>query len=311
MSDSIGTVQRIAWNDLPQRQVSLRPGELALGPTLTCGQAFRWSRRVDGAWQGVFADAAWLLWQEPERLNFKCCPDRPTDLLASYLRLDFDLSAWAETMAGREPRLDLALKTYRGLRLLKQNPVEVALTFCVAAGNSYPVIVESVDLMCRKYGEPIAIIDGGPVHDFPTLDALAGADEGTLAMDCRLDYRAANLIRLARRLKEQPVALSDALVGQDYRQVKADLTELPSVGLTTADWISLFGLGYDQAVPIDVHLWNLARQMYPDHVTTKTLTPKTYEKIAMLFQETFGETAGWAQEYLYYGARRGLFRQRR
>ena len=289
----------------------MRPGELDLEHTLTCGQAFRWSQSQSGDWQGIFGRTVWSIRQQAEEIRVKIWPAQPAASLADYLRLDFDLPAWDGAMAGRDPYLDSARKAFRGLRLLKQDPLEVALSFCISAGNTFPAIVESVDLMCREYGTPIAVIDGVPMHDFPTIDALANADERTLAIDCRLDYRAANLIRLARHLQRHPEALAGGLEGRDYWQTKAELIKLPSVGRATADWICLFGLGRDEAVPIDVRTWNLTRRIFPGEITTKTLTPKTYEHVVRLFQARFGETAGWAQEYLYYGSRRGLFRRGR
>ena len=134
---------------------------------------------------------------------------------------------------------------------------------------------------------------------------------GQLAIDCRLDYRAGNLIRLARYLQRQPGTMAGRLEDLDYWRAKAELIKLPSVGRATADWICLFGLGRDEAVPIDVRTWNLARRMFAGEITTKTLTPRTYDRVVQLFQAKFGETAGWAQEYLYYGSRRGLFRRGR
>ena len=263
---------------------------------------------MSGDWQGIFGGAAWSIRQEGEEIRLKSWPAQPAASLADYLRLDFDLPAWDRAMAGRDPYLDSARTAFRGLRLLKQDPLEVALTFCVSAGNTFPAIVESVDLMCREYG---AVIDGTPRHDFPTVGALAEADERTLAIDCRLEYRAANLIRLARYLQRQPGTMAGGLEGLDYWRAKAELIKLPSVGRATADWICLFGLGRDEAVAVDVHTWNLARRMFPGEITTKTLTPRTYDRVVQLFQAKFGETAGWAQEYLYYGSRRGLFRRGR
>ena len=301
----------LSWDDLPAERLPIRPGDLDLEHTLTCGQAFRWRQSQSGDWQGIFGGASWSIRQQGEEIQFKSWPAQPAASLADYLRLDFDLPAWDGAMAGRDPHLDSARTAFRGLRVLKQDPLEVALTFCISAGNTYPAIVESVDLMCREYGALIAVIDGAPRYEFPTVEALANADERTLAIDCRLDYRAANLIRLARHLQRHPEALAGGLESLDYWQTKAKLIKLPSVGPATADWICLFGLGRDEAVPIDVRTWNLAHRIFPGEITTKTLTPKTYDRVVRLFQARFGETAGWAQEYLYYGSRRGLFRRGR
>ena len=272
-------VTGLSWEDVPADVLPIRPDDLDLEHTLTCGQAFRWRQSEAGDWWGIFGGTAWSIRQLSAELQFRSLPARPASALADYLRLDFDLPAWDRAMAGRDPYLDSARAAFRGLRLLKQDPLEVALTFCISAGNTFPAIVESMELMCREYGRLIAEIDGAPMYDFPTVDALANADERTLAVDCRLDYRAANLIRLARHLQEHPQALAGRLEGLDYWQTKAELIELPSVGPATADWICLFGLGLDEAVPIDVHTWNLARRMFAGEITTKTLTARTYERI--------------------------------
>ena len=301
----------LSWNDLPAESLPIRPGDLDLEHTLTCGQAFRWSQSMSGDWQGIFGGAAWSIRQRNEEVLLKRWPAQPAATLAGYLRLEFDLPAWDRTMAGRDPYLDSARTAFRGLRLLKQDPLEVALSFCISAGNAFPAIVESVGLMCREYGRLITVIDGVPRYGFPTIDVLANADERTLAIDCRLDYRAANLIRLARHLQQHPEGLAGRLEDLDYWQTKAELIKLPSVGPATADWICLFGLGREEAVPIDVRTWNLARRMFPGEITTKTLTPRTYDRVVRLFQAKFGEAAGWAQEYLYYGSRRGLYRRGR
>ena len=218
------------WDDLPAERLPIRPGDLDLEHTLTCGQAFRWRQSQSGDWQGIFGGTSWSIRQQGEEIQFKSWPAQPAASLADYLRLDFDLPAWDGAMAGRDPHLDSARTAFRGLRVLKQDPLEVALTFCISAGNTYPAIVESVDLMCREYGALIAVIDGAPRYEFPTVEALANADERTLAIDCRLDYRAANLIRLARHLQRHPEALAGGLESLDYWQTKAKLIKLPSVG---------------------------------------------------------------------------------
>ena len=191
-------VPALSWDDLSADRLRIRPGDLDLEHTLTCGQAFRWSQSQSGDWQGIFGGTAWAIRRQSDEILVKSWPAQPAASLADYLRLEFDLSAWDRAMAGRDPFLDSARAAFRGLRLLKQDPLEVALSFCISAGNTFPAIVESVDLMCREYGRLIAVIDGTPRYDFPTIDVLAEADERTLAMDCRLDYRATNLIRLAR-----------------------------------------------------------------------------------------------------------------
>ena len=45
-------------------------------------------------------------------------------------------------------------------------------------------------------------------------------------------------------------------------------------------------------VPVDTHVWAIARQYMP--ITGKTLTPKIYAEIGDFFRELHGPYAGWA-----------------
>jgi N-glycosylase/DNA lyase len=85
-----------------------------------------------------------------------------------------------------------------------------------------------------------------------------------------------------------------------YADAKAALTSLPGVGAKIADCVCLFSLGKHGAVPLDVHMTRVAKQLFSQARTMKTLTPKAYDEIADLFRQRFGEYSGWAQQYLFY-----------
>jgi hypothetical protein len=56
-------------------------------------------------------------------------------------------------------------------------------------------------------------------------------------------------------------------------------------------------------VPVDTHVWQLGRELFPDAVPTRTLTPATYDLVRAAYLERYGRWAGWAQQYLYHGRR--------
>ena len=74
----------------------------------------------------------------------------------------------------------------------------------------------------------------------------------------------------------------------------------PGIGNKLADCICLYGLHYEEAVPIDTHLWQAAcRVFFPEH-EGKALTELRYRQVGDFFRDRFGKLAGWAHLYLYY-----------
>ena len=48
------------------------------------------------------------------------------------------------------------------------------------------------------------------------------------------------------------------------------------------------------AIPVDTHVWQIAKRDYRFRAGTKSLTPATYNAVGDLFRGIFGEYSGWA-----------------
>lgn len=79
--------------------------------------------------------------------------------------------------------------------------------------------------------------------------------------------------------------------------------QCPGVGRKVADCVALFSLDQHGAVPVDVHVWDIATRDYDDGggelKKTKSLTPAVYERVGELFRDRFGSHAGWAHSVLF------------
>ena len=53
----------------------------------------------------------------------------------------------------------------------------------------------------------------------------------------------------------------------------------------------------------DQRVWQLARELFPAQIGTRTLTPGTYDGVRAAYRACYGDWAGWAQQYLYHGRR--------
>lgn len=89
--------------------------------------------------------------------------------------------------------------------------------------------------------------------------------------------------------------------GRDgYREAHAALLALQGVGPKVADCVCLMGLAWDEAVPVDTHVWQIAQRDYRfGKGKFRSLTPATYEAIGELFRGLWGKEAGWAHSVLF------------
>ena len=290
----------VSWVDASQVTLDIDEGLLNLAYTLDCGQAFRWKLR-HGWWSGVVRGHAVRLRREGDAVRGQIFPPhpRPESFLSSYLRLDVDLKRLYREFARADPWIDEAVSAFRGLRVLNQEPRETLLSYLCSTANSVPRISKSVQQMSRLYGNFIGTLESEEFYAFPSTIALAEAPEEGLRTKCGLGWRGSNLRRVAGELLEKAEGWPEQLRALPYGEAKARLMELRGVGAKIADCVCLFSLEKDEAVPVDTHIWALAREIFDAQVTTKSLTPATYELVAGLYQRRYGPFAGWAQEYLY------------
>jgi N-glycosylase/DNA lyase len=299
-----------SWRDLPVGSLAVGPLDLDLAATLDCGQAFRWRLAADGWWHGVVGDRAVRIRRSGERCELQAHPGGVAEgvaLLSAYLRLDVDLPALAADLARRCPQIRQALRAHPGIRVLAQSPDEMLFSFLCSPANSVTRISRSIETLAGRFGAPIARLDGVEYRAFPSIATLAGLPDAEYRA-AGLGWRGIGLRAAADRLLRDPIDLL-VLRGATYAEGRATLLAFPYVGPKIADCICLFGLLKDEAVPVDTHVWALAKELFPDEVAagrlTKSLTTNTYARVVALYRERYGPFAGWAQQYLFHWRRNG------
>jgi N-glycosylase/DNA lyase len=287
-------------------QLAVAAAELDLEHTLNCGQAFRWRRSADGAWTGPIGDQLFRL-RRPDAaaIAYQAWPASADAgaRLARYLRLEVDLPAVQADLGRRDRPVGAAIDAFPGLRVLRQPPLETLLTFVCSPASNITRITRSIDTLARHYGQPIAELDGQTHHRFPDLARLAATADGELMRTAGLGFRGRYLRAIARELLDRPPDWLDTLTTAEYEPARRALMTLPAIGPKIADCVCLFGLGHDAAVPVDTHVWQLARELFPAEVGTRSLTPATYDGVRAAYRARYGDWAGWAQQYLYHGRR--------
>ncbi len=268
--------------------------------TLCCGQVFRWSHS-NGWWYGVSRDKALRIRKLGEKLEFEGADSK---FVEKYFSLDEDIDC-IEKSINKDKHIDKALRAFRGLRIVRQDPWECLISYICATYKSIAAIKHMLGDLSRKFGKKISL---GPMDfwAFPEPEILASAPiEGLLK--CGLGYRAKYVSATSKQI-------CDGFKIEDLRKIpyleaKKSLMKLPGVGAKVADCVLLFSLGKTEAFPVDVWVRRVMLNRYkniipPDFAqklsTKKSLSNGDYEKLNSLGRDYFGTYAGWAQEYLYH-----------
>ena len=268
---------------------------LDLAATLQSGQAFRWRPQGD-AWSGFIGAELVALRQVAGGVEVRCADaarDTMAEALWRYLRLDDDLPGICRRLR-RDPLLAESVDRHWGLRLLRQNPWECLVAFICSTQSNIPRIARTQEALADALGAQTTL-DGIVRHAFPTPEAAAGAGEERLR-GLGLGYRAAFVARTAEAVASGAVDL-EALRSAPYADARARLMALHGVGEKVADCVLLFSMGKLESFPIDRWVRRAVEESYFNGRTVP------YGTLAMWARETFGNVAGYAQQYLFYGRR--------
>ncbi|MBX6771260.1 MAG: hypothetical protein IRY83_06010 [Chloroflexi bacterium] len=302
-----GNSQSYRWRDLPEIRVPLHGEPLALDQTLACGQAFRWQRTRDGSWEGIAGHRIWRLRVADDALLARVAPPLESAdvraFLTHYFALDLSARTIQRQIAAAHPLAAQAVSRFSGLRILRQDPYETLITFAIATATNIPRVTRSIALLCQRHGSLIATVDESAYHDIPTPAAILAAPYADLFGPCNLAYRTRTLRAVAEHLASYSVTWIEHLRAVSYAEARRALDALPGLGPKVSDCICLFGLGHSDAVPVDRHIWAIAHELFGTEITTRTLTPRVYQRVGSLFRALFGPWAGWAQQYLFCARR--------
>lgn len=252
---------------------NIAPFDLAL--TLDCGQAFRWTKTLDGAFEGVAFDRYLKIKQEGETLIlFNTSKEDFDNIWADYFDLNRDYLEIVKRCKKHKIICPMLTST-SGIRILKQSPWEALCSFIISQNNNIPRIKGIISRLCETFGEKL---ENG--YTFPSAERLKDLSVEDLA-PLRAGFRAKYILDAAKKctseldleeIKKLPIDLA-----------RDELMKIKGVGKKVADCTLLYGMGYVEAFPTDVWIKRALEQYFSEG-----------------FPSEFSDCAGIVQQYIFH-----------
>ncbi|HEY3095147.1 MAG TPA: DNA glycosylase [Nitrososphaera sp.] len=268
--------------------------------SINSGQVFLWEKRGD-SWYGIHGDRVVRFTKADGQIEFTAFPeDRSCE--QKMFRLGDDIRTIFTEMSS-DPLVRRLIRTYPGLRLMRQEANQCLFSFLCASNTNIPTIRRMLHALTRKLGRPVKV-DDVEFFTFPSA-----ADINRVSIDelraCGLGYRAKAIKAAAGTIASGQIDF-DALKTARYEEAKKELLKVYGVGSKIADCVLLFSLEKLDAFPIDVWIARALaghyRWLHKKKFGEK-ITPHQYEQLSGSVRDYFGRYAGYSQQYLYYHMR--------
>jgi len=264
--------------------------DIDLNKICDSGQCFRVKELRPGLFRFISGDRLLYLRRIEEHIEeneFEA--DTDEELWVSFWRIYFDLDRNYAGVRAAVPPDDLylteAVEFGRGIRILRQDPWEMLITFILSQRKNIPAIRSAVETLCSRYGRPVAS-SYETVYSFPSPKALSVLSEDELR-GCGLGYRAPYVADAARRVTEGSLNL-DRLGLLPDRELLETLQSVRGVGLKVANCVCLFAYGRTGMAPVDTWIQRVIAEKYSG------VSPFP----------GYGGNAGIMQQYMFYHALR-------
>ncbi len=248
------------------------------------GQCFRIKTFADGTYRFVTGNYILYIRQcGQDFFDVNCSEEEWHKIWFPYFDLSQSYCQLRSLVPASDAYMQNAMTTGSGLRILRQEPWEMVVTFIISQRKNIPSIKKSVELLSATFGEPVDT-PYEKLYLFPPAEKLMLASDDALS-ECRLGYRTSYIQDAAQKIATNQINLS-ALEQAGDTALFDTLKQIRGVGDKVANCICLFAYGRTSHVPVDTWIHKVIDREYHGK------EPFT----------RYGKYAGIMQQYIFYYA---------
>lgn len=249
------------------------------------GQVFRFYETAPGEYTVYSGNRCLKLKQNGSEVTFMCDKKEYEEYWEDYFDLKRDYGSIVRKAGSMEGDgngasfLSASCSYASDIRILKQNVWEMMISFIISQQKQIPSIRKCIEALCERFGERHeAPVSKGSWktqkqntvnvwYGFPTAASIASkGPEGLKGLS--LGYRERYIYETAVKYITEGFD-GDSLRRMGYDEAKKTLCTFSGIGEKVADCVCLFGCGYTDAFPIDVHIKDiLYREFFPEKEKT-------------------------------------------
>lgn len=255
---------------------TVRLTNFSLSQIANSGQVFRMQQEEDASFTLIAgSDMLRIAANDDGTTTFACTEAEFNARWRAYFDLNDDYAAVIDRIPEEDGFLRAAAASGAGLRILRQDPWEMLITFIISQRKSIPAIRTSVERLCALCGR-----DMGGWHAFPTPEEIAGCTMEELR-SCGVGYRARYIHETALMCLGRDLHAYDTL---DDQALLETLMTFSGVGVKVAHCVMLFGYHRLGSAPVDVWI----QRVIDRHYGGVNPFPR------------YGAAAGLYQQYLFF-----------
>jgi N-glycosylase/DNA lyase len=212
-----------------------------------------------------------------------CSEEEYHQLWEGYFDLNYDYGKIIKKLMDSDDEFLMKAAIYgKGIRILKQEPFEAAISFIISQNKNIPAIKNCIEAICRCYGEQRMSRDGIIYHTFPDAAVLSVAAKEQLRA-LKTGYRDEYIIRASQAVMEGSLNFEE-LYNCGYEQAVKKLKQIHGIGDKVANCIALYGLHHIEGFPVDVWINRVLTEIYNGNFC----------------KDRYNGYAGIIQQYMFY-----------
>ncbi len=259
---------------------------------LECGQSFRFTEISNNSFRIIAKNKVIIVTSINDTITIENCTEEDfLNIWVDYFDLKTDYTIIKNTLANSDDVMKTCINFGQGIRILRQDPFEIIITFIISQNNRIPMIKKVIENISMAYGTKLNDTD----YAFPTFEQLKKISIDELN-EMKTGFRSKYIRDFLDKLEDKTINL-DELYQMDYSSLKKELMKVKGIGSKVSDCIILFGYSKTNAFPVDVWIKRVIEHFYFDSKDVQI------QEIENFGKDKFGEYGGFAQQYLFYYAR--------
>ena len=260
--------------------------------TITCGQIFRFIKENDNSYTVILPDRVINIYYENETLYVESNNESNLErVIKDYFDLDRDYLSIMNNIKKLDNNLSECIDNSKGLKMIKQAPIECILSYIISANNSVRNITNSLNLISEHFGEKV-IFKNKTYYLFPTLSKLLTISESDFR-NCKVGFRDKYLVEIIKNINVNKLDIN-SIYSMNSKDALNSLMHFKGIGMKVASCILLFAYQKFDVYPVDT--W-VKKFMLSDYGI------EGEENIRKYCEHTYKEYCGLAIQYMFNGKR--------